>query len=191
MQGLLGLQRRRSLGELTSYQGNIWGREFGGIDEKEVGPVERKLGTFPFHSLVFGAWNEASPDVHELIHIIARAKCNSMEGKQEDGFSRRKLEYKAELAMTTGQVRRSLSLISAQAQSRCLLDRVEVLGAGTREAKNRRRWVKLEERRMWREQKAHQLSMQMGRPVLRRGEFYLQWTFIVLCREIFTFLKYL
>ena len=40
---------------------------YSGVHEGEEGPVARKLATFPFLSLVFGAWNEASPDVHDLV----------------------------------------------------------------------------------------------------------------------------
>ena len=71
-------------------------------------------------------------------------------------------------------MRRTLSLESARANSRCLLDRVQVLGSGGKEASRRRRWVEEEERRMGRELRATMLSLQHGRPILRRGEIYLQ-----------------
>ena len=38
----------------------------------EVGPVEAQLRTFdPVKGLVFGAWGEASPDVHRLLDVAA------------------------------------------------------------------------------------------------------------------------
>ena len=61
----------------------------------------------------------------------------------------------AGLAIITGQVRRTLSLVAARAQARLLLDRVQVLGRGAAEAGRRRRWQEVEERRMGKEQRAH------------------------------------
>ena len=78
------------------------------------------------------------------------------------------------LAILTGQVRRSLSLVAARATARCLLDRLEVLGTGDKAALGRRHWREQEIRTMEKEERAHALSMQYGRAVLRRGEFYLQ-----------------
>ena len=63
------------------------------------------------------------------------------------------------LAVLTGQVRRSLSLVPARATSRCLLDRLEVLGSGDRAAQRRRSWREKEVRAMDREQRAHALSV--------------------------------
>ena len=112
---------------------------YGGIPEGEEGPVARKLATFPFQSWVFGAWNEASADVHSLVHTLAAARL-----KQEEllagGRRRHQATEVAALARLTGQVRRSLSLVAARATSRCLLDRLEVLGSGDRAAARRRSW---------------------------------------------------
>ena len=77
------------------------------------------------------------------------------------------------MAILTGQVRRTLSLEVARAQARLLLDRVQVLGMGAGEAAVRRRWQEGEERRMAKEQRAHHLSLQLGRSVYRRGPLEL------------------
>ena len=82
-------------------------------------------------------------------------------------------QKEAALAALTGQVRRQLSLVSARAQARLLLDRVAVLGRGVEAAAGRRRWVEEEERRMGREQRAHLLALEQGRAVLRRGDIFL------------------
>ena len=151
--------------------------EYGGVPEGEVGPVTRKLSSFPpLQGWVFGAWNEASPDVHNLVHLLARARLRKEDELQQWGAvaRRRRVTEEAALAMLTGQVRRQLSLVSARAQARMLLDRVAVLGKGTEAAVGRRRWVEEEERRMGREQRAHLLSLQQGRAVLRRGDIFLQ-----------------
>ena len=54
-----------------------------------------------------------------------------------------------------------------------LLDRVAKLGRGAEAAAGRRRWVE-EERRMGREQRAHMLSLEQSRAVLRRRDILLQ-----------------
>ena len=151
--------------------------EYGGVAEGEVGPVARKLSSFPpLQGWVFGAWNEASPDVHNLVHLLAKSRLRREEELQEWGAvaRRRRASEKAALAALTGQVRRRLSLVSARAQARLLLDRVAVLGRGTEAAAGRRRWVEEEERRMSREQRAHLLALEQGRAVLRRGDIFLQ-----------------
>jgi hypothetical protein len=147
---------------------------YGGVPVGEEGPVAKKLKTFPFQSWVFGAWNEASPDVHTgLVHTLARARLKQEEMLKGGGARMVRMSEEAALARLTGQVRRSLSLVAARATARCLLDRLEVLGTGEQAAAGRRHWVEAEARRMEREQRAHAVAMQHGKAVLRRGEFYL------------------
>ena len=78
-----------------------------------------------------------------------------------------------ELAILTGQIRRSLSLEGVRSQARCLLSRLDGIGAGARAAAKRRGWAALEEKRMENERRAHLLSLGQGRLPLRRGEFLL------------------
>ena len=141
--------------------------EYGGVPEGVKGPVVRKLKSFPrLPSWVFGAWAEASPDIHNFIHLICTARLtHELELQRKGGARRSRMNEKAALAVLTGQVRRVLSLEVTRAQSRLLLDRVEVLGSGVEGAGKRR---------LRREQRAHQLGMMQGRAVLRRGEYYLQ-----------------
>ena len=170
----------RRAGELPgeyARKAKIMDVEYGGVAEGEVGPVARKLASFPrLQGWVFGAWNEASPDVHSLVHLLARSRLRKEEELQEWGAvaRRRRVSKEAALAALTGQVRRQLSLVSARAQARLLLDRVAVLGRGVEAAAGRRRWVEEEERRMGREQRAHLLALEQGRAVLRRGDIFLQ-----------------
>ena len=154
----------------------VMDRQYGGVPEDAVGPVEGKLASFPpLQSLVFGAFNEASPDVHKLVHVVASARLQHEQELQDDGAvaRRRRMSAEAGLAILTGQVRRTLSLEVARAQARLLLDRVQVLGRGAGEAAVRRRWQEGEERRMAKEQRAHHLSLQLGRSVYRRGPLEL------------------
>ena len=54
---------------------------YGGVPDGVVGPVQAKLHSFPpLRKWVFGAWGEASEDVHSLVHDLAtsRAKITSM-----------------------------------------------------------------------------------------------------------------
>ena len=58
-------------------------------------------------------------------------------------------------------------------QARLLLDRVQVLCRGVAEVGRRRRWQEGEERRMGKEQRAHHLSLLLGRAVYRHGDLEL------------------
>ena len=146
---------------------------YGGVPEEEEGPVARKLATFPFQSWVFGAWNEASPDVHTgLVHTLAKARLKKEEMLEGRGGGRSRMTEEAALALLTGQVRRSLSLVAARATAKCLLDRLEVLGSGTAAASRRRHWSEQDARTLEREQRAYALSLKHGRAVFRIGEFY-------------------
>ena len=120
---------------------------------------------------MFGAWSEASPDIHSLISelVVSRIKHEEeLVGNRGRG-RRRGMSEKAAMASLTGQVRRTLSLTVVKSQARLLLDRVEVLGSGVVEATRRRKWVAQEGWRLQKEQKAHMLSLKQGSPVLKRG----------------------
>ena len=95
--------------------------------------MTRKFSSFPFQSWVFGAWNEASDDIHRLVTTIANARLRH-EGELEgnEGVRRARLCDKGALSIITGQVRRNLSLVTARANAQCLLERVQVLGGGER-----------------------------------------------------------
>ena len=108
------------------------------------------------------------------MQTIAKSRLRKEEVLEGGGGRRGGLFEEAVLALLTGQVRRTLSLEAARATSRCLLDRLEELGSGDKAAQRRRNWREKEVRDLDREQRAHALSMQYGRRVLRRGEFYLQ-----------------
>ena len=149
--------------------------EYGGVPNGEEGPVAKKLASFPLQSWVFGAFGEASEDIHSLVYSLAKARLRHEEMLEGGGMMRRRgIKEGAALSLITGQVRRGISIVTAQAQARCLLERVEVLGGGGKEASRRRRWAEEEERRSRRENHAHTLSMMHGRSVLRRGDIYLQ-----------------
>ena len=146
---------------------------YGGVPEGAVGPVQAKLHSFPpLRRWVFGAWGEASEDVHLLVHDLATSRARHqqlLEGRQR--WSKRSEE--AEVAILTGQVRRMLSIEGVRSQARCLLDRLRSLGAGASAALKRRQWASQEEQRLGRERMAHLLSLGQGHYALRRGQFLL------------------
>ena len=147
--------------------------EYGGVPQGEVGPVEAKLLSFPpLRRWVFGAWGEASKDVHLLVKDLASSRAKhqqQLEGRWR--WCRRSEE--AEIAVLTGQVRRLLSLEGVRSQARCLLDRLRGLGAGAAAALRRRQWAEQEEQRLGKERQAHLLSLGQGYNALRRGQFLL------------------
>ena len=138
-----------------------------------VGPVEAKLTSFPpLRRWVFGAWGEASEDIHSLVKdlAVARAKFSSQLEKNK-GFCARSEE--AEVAILTGQIRRLLSLEAVRSQARCLLDRLQGLGANAAAAAKRREWAIREESQLRRERQAHFLSFGQGHHAIRRGQFFI------------------
>ena len=148
-------------------------REYGGVLDGVVGPLEAKLLSFPpLRRWVFGAWGEASEDVHILVKDLAMSRVKhqqQLEGRWR--FHQRSQE--AEVAIYTGQVRRLLSVEGVRSQARCLLDRLRGLGAGAAAAVRRREWAAQEEQRLRRERQAHLLSLGQGHHALRRGQFFL------------------
>ena len=66
-----------------------------------------------------------------------------------------------------------LSLEGVRGAARCLLDRLQGLGAGAAAAARRRAWAAAEEQRLRRERQAHILSLGQGHHALRRGQFLL------------------
>ena len=169
------VDRRAALlpGEYARHARNI-DRVYGGVEEGVVGPVEAKLLSFPpLQRWVFGAWGEVSQDVHTLVHTLAMARQkyqHVLEGRERW----RRISDAGELAILTGQIRRSLSLEGVRSQARCLLSRLDGIGAGAAAAARRRGWSALEERRMEKERRAHSISLSQGRLPLRRGEFLFE-----------------
>ena len=148
--------------------------KFGGVPVGEEGPVARKLASYPrLQGWVFGAWNEASQDIHNLVPALAKARLRHEQGLEGKGGKRGRMAEAGALAILTGQVRRGLSLVVARENARALLSRVQGLGRGATEAAGRRRWAASEGWRLRKEQQAHWLGQQLGRSILRRGERYL------------------
>ena len=150
-------------------------REYGGVPEGVVGPVQAKLASFPpLRGWVFGAWGEASDDVHSMIDYLAVSRQKHQQVLDGGRWRSRRMGEEAELACLKGQIRRTLSLEVVRSQARLLLDRLRGLGPGADGAERRRQWAEEEERRMGRARRAQQLALLQGRPIRARGQFLLQ-----------------
>ena len=171
------MHRRAALlpGEYASKAKKI-DTKFGGTPQDRVGPVQAKLLSYPaLRGWVFGAWGEASDDIHTIINTLANARLrhqDTLPGADWRGRSRRSEE--AERGMLVGQIRRQLSLEAVHGQARLLLDMLQSLGAGAAAAVRRRRWAEQEERRLGRERQAQMLGAAQGRSLIRRGQFLLE-----------------
>ena len=75
----------------------------------------------------------------------------------------------AQLAGFTAYIRRQLSHLAVQQQSRLLLDRLELLGDGAGEAARRRAWAVTVERGAERERRAQAVCQRQARPLVRSG----------------------
>ena len=156
-------------GEYLSHARTL-DQKFGDVAAGVQGPVEAKLLSFPpVRGWVFGAFGEASDDVHEMAHFLATSRLKHQQTLEGKGRSWR--SDAGELAILTGQVRRALGLEAVRAQARCLISRLDLIGAGAAAASKRRQWAAREEWRMARERTANFLSLTQGHPLIRRGQF--------------------
>ena len=158
--------------EYITHAKNI-DRLYGGVPDGEVGPVQAELLSFPtLRRWVFGAWGEASEDIHDMEDYLAEARLDHVMQLQ-GRWRREKVSDEAEVAGYKGEIRKRLSLEAVRSQARILLDRLSDLGAGAAAAAKRRAWAEQEERRMGRERRAHQLCLAQGHSIRRPGQFLL------------------
>ena len=128
------------------------------------GPVEQKLEEYgDLVGLVFGAWGEASEDVHTLIQTMSLSRLNSQVR------SRGKAASNHELGLITSQIRRRLSQVVIKAQVDCLLSRLHQVGQGNGAMLKRREWAHREDEMMRKERQAQWLRKSEGVFTLRKG----------------------
>ena len=141
-------------------------RDYGGVEEGRVGPVESKLLSFPtVQGMVFGSFGEASESVHSLALATSRVR---VAGPQRGRKGVVRTE-EGEKSIAVSYIRRTLSLAAIRAQTHSLLGRLEGLGRGVTAAMGRRNEA-LELERVWmRERRATALSLRNGLNILRRG----------------------
>ena len=130
--------------------------------------MERKLLSYErVQGLVFGAFGEASEDVHTLINQLATSRVQ-VAGPQR-GRKGKERSVEGERALVVGQLRRKLSVAAVRAQSGSLLGRLDGLGPGMGLANGRRQEV-LERNRVWeRERQLHSQALRQSHNIVRRG----------------------
>ena len=134
------------------------------LGAEDKGPVERRLGEFgDLIGLCFGAWGEASTDVHELIQTLAESRLKFQ------GLKTGKPRSKQELGIIVGQIRRRLSSAAIKAQVECLLSKIHQVGPGNAQLAKKREWAVMEDERMRRERGAQWLLKYEGVQTLRKG----------------------
>ena len=134
----------------------------------QVGPVQRRLQRFGrVRGWCFGAWGEASEDVHHLVQRLADARL--LVADLQPGRRKPQQSREAERAALVGHIRRQLSFTAVQQQSKLLLDRLQLLGDGATEAERRRSWAEEVERRAARERQAQAVCLRQGRALIRHG----------------------
>ena len=143
-------------------------QQHGGVEQGVVGPVERKLLTFPkVEGLVFGNWGEASQATHQLVEKLASSRARIADSQR--GRRGQILTKEGVKGLAVGYIRRKLSIASVRAQSHSLLGRLEGLGPGAVAAAGRRNRA-MEQERLWaRERQAYDLSVKQGFNILKRG----------------------
>ena len=146
-------------------------RQFNLTEEGQKGPVLRKLETFgQVHGLVFGAFGEASEEVHKLLEILADSRFRKI------GLLKGQIGSEGELSIIKAQIRRLFSVTIVRAQAQCLLDRLGWIGQGADGASSRRHQTIMTDRRLRREQQIHFVSQIQGKSIIRRGFFKLNRT---------------
>ena len=129
-------------------------------------PTLRKLQSCPpVPDLCFGAYGETSEGVKRLLDNLAESRVRGL------GLRKGSPESAKELAQVTGYLRRRLSSAVMQANVKCLLERILLVGEGQGQAGKRRQWARVEEERARLEREAQWLVKVTGRSLARRGEF--------------------
>ena len=105
-----------------------------GVQLGDIGPVERRLRTYePVKGLVFGAFGEASEDVHILLSAVADAGATK---HFRSMLARDPEEARGSVAWL---LKRRWGVTAARAAARLTLSRLEFVGRGAAAAVNRRR----------------------------------------------------
>ena len=132
----------------------------------ERGPVERKLDEYgDIMGLCFGAWGEASKDVHTLVDVLAKSRLKHQlqdAGRPDEGSDN-------ELAVITGQIRRTLSQTVVKSQVNCLLSRIHQVGPGNKQLAKKRQWTLQQDEKMRKERSAQWIRRIEGVNTLRKG----------------------
>ena len=127
------LHRASALPAEYAAQARCVDREYYSTLKGALGPVQRKLCTFDaVRGLVFGAWGEASPDVHRLLTSLAGV------GTVHHYRSMRARDPAGANGALVWMLRRRWGLAAVRENARLLLGRLDAIGRGAGEAARRR-----------------------------------------------------
>ena len=130
----------------------------------ERGPVEKRLDEFgQILGLCFGAWGEASEDVHLLLQTIAEARLKFQ------GMQMGRPGSEVELGLIVGQIRKQLSMASIKGRVECLLSKLHQVVPGNKQLVKRRIWAIREDTKMAQERSAQWVRRVDGIKSLRKG----------------------
>ena len=159
-------KRAQGLQKIYRDKAKALDQTISGTNRGQRGPVERRLDEFgDIMGLCFGAWGEASQDVHNLVEILARARLKFQvlqEGRPDGGSDQ-------ELAMIVAQIRRLLSVTAIKAQVGCLLGRLHQVGPGNKQLAKKREWAVRQDEKMKRERHSQWIRKIEGVNTLRKG----------------------
>ena len=138
------------------------------LQPRVIGPVERRLLQYgEVRGWCFGAFGEASQEVHSLVERLAEARLELAATQSHHRGSVRSRE--AEKAGLVSYIRRTLSVTAVREQARLLLDRLRLLGDGAAEAGRRRGRAEMLEAVAKRERQAQRMAFLHGRGLRRLG----------------------
>ena len=133
-----------------------------------IGPVEQRLLSYgELRGWCFGAWGEASEEMHSLVQRLATARAEVAYTLPHRRGTLKTREV--EKAGLVGYLRRTLSFTAVRETARLLLDRLQLLGDGAAEDARRRDRVQQLEAAAYRERRAQAVSMRQGRNIMRHG----------------------
>ena len=136
-------------------------------EEGALGPVETAVGSFNLLGFVFGAFGEASQDVHKFVDVLAEGRCGVLQGGQRGRKGYR--ERSGEKSVQVGFLRRVLSVEAVRARARLVLDRLHLVGEGAKQAQQRRSFLDQQSSKFDRELQRERLRSRGGLGGWRTG----------------------
>ena len=157
--GLPNLYRKKLLPLDTRFHGAVPGQS---------GPLVRRLDSFGrVRGLVVGPWGECSKDLHSLIKVMGESKVAAQ------ARDRGRPASDNEVGMVISQIRKFLSTAFIRAQGLCLLNRLCLLGKGSKEVTGRRDLARRMEISRKRDLQAHFQAHIPGSGLAHSGQIFV------------------
>ena len=143
-------------------------RKYCGTHKDHVGPLQQRLESYGnLICLVAGQYGEVSQDFHHLLDELATSKANHISHSEGRPVS------DAERGLLLHQLRRRLSVSIIKNQSACLLQRLNHMQPGAKEAAQRRAAAKQREAAVQMDRTAHFEALIRGRRLKNIGTLHL------------------